>query len=254
MSLSESHAHAAPLDPVDPKDQRTWQQRKSAQTRERVLQATIDCIYDFGYTLTSTDKVAARAKLSRGAMLHHFPTRKDLIVAAVRFLNASRLQDFLKAEEPIQKSGQRSRIGAGIDVYWNQLASPQFVVFQELQVLSRTDKELREALDAALTDFDTAWRATVERLFPDLIESSAHELANLITMYLCEGMALYRAQRMSNQSADMALRTPADKTPSEKMVLDALKDFLRASYSDVRDVQADAGPAKSAGARKNRQS
>ena len=230
----------------------TWQQRKSAQTKERILQATIDCIFEFGYSLTTTDKVSARADVSRGAMLHHFPNRKELIIAAVRYLNEARLQNFLKAEEPIQNSSERSLIGAGIDIYWQQLASPQFVVFQELQVLSRTDTELREALNAALSDFDTAWRATVERLFPDLNESRHHELANLITMYLCEGMALYRAQRLGTKTR----ATQGRNTKSETMVLEALKDFLRTSYSDVRPEDAIAPSAQIASSkppRKNRQ-
>ena len=212
----------------------TWQQRKSAQTRSRVLKATIDCIFELGYALTTTDKVAARAKVSRGAMLHHFPTRKDLIAAAVRYLNDIRMQNFLKAEEPIQNSSDRSLIGAGIDIYWKQLASPEFVVFKELQVLSRTDAELRDALDAAIDDIDMAWQATVERVFPDLTHSSQHELSNLVTRYLCEGMALYRAQRMGTKANGRQLRP----TKSETKVLEALKDFLRTSYSDVRPEDA----------------
>lgn len=219
--------------------QQTWQQRKSAQTRERVLQATIDCIFELGYALTTTDKIATRAKVSRGAMLHHFPNRRELITAAVRYLNERRLQNFLTEEESIQTSGEPSKIGAGIDVYWNQLSSPLFVVFQELQVLSRTDAELRDALAAALADSDTAWRATVDRVFPDLTNSTRHELANSITIYLCEGMALYRAQRIAATSNAAPLTTEA-----ETMVLEALKDFLRTSYSDVRPIENPANALK----------
>jgi len=167
-------------------------------------------------------------------MLHHFPTRKALIIAAVRYLNDMRMQNFLKAEEPIQNSSDRSLIGAGIDIYWKQLASPEFVVFQELQVLSRTDSELRDALDAAIDDIDMAWQATVERVFPDLTASSQHELSNLVTRYLCEGMALYRAKRLGTKANNRQMRP----TKSETTVLEALKNFLRASYSDVRPDDA----------------
>jgi|GEM_PF-300541 len=232
--------HPAPADPVSPAHSgtevpATWQQRKSAKTRERVLQATIDCIFEIGYPLTTTDRIAARAKVSRGAMLHHFPNRKALIVAAVRFLNAQRLANFLCAEERIQTDKQRSHIGAGIDVYWNQLATPEFVVLQELQVLARTNTELRTALDAAMTDYDTAWQATAERVFPDLSASRQHELATLVTQFLCAGMALHRSHQLGGDQPDSCVGAPpGDVTPSEKMVLDALKDFLRASYSDVR--------------------
>lgn len=220
--MSEQPEHSLP--------EPNWQQRKSAKTRERVLQATIDCIFELGYNLTTTDKVASRAEVSRGAMLHHFPNRRALIVAAVRYLDEQRVESFLRAEEPIQNSSERSLIGAGIDVYWKQLASPLFVVFQELQVLSRTDQELREALDAASSDSDAAWRATSERVFPDLTTSSQHELGSLVTVYLCEGMALYRAQRLGTKTA----RNRVKPTASENLVLTALKDFLRAIYRDVR--------------------
>lgn len=216
----------------------SWQKRKSAQTRKRVLQATIDCIYELGYSLTTTDKVAARAKVSRGAMLHHFPNRRELITAAVRYLNEQRLQNFLTEEQRIQTGGEPSKIGAGIDVYWSQLSSPLFVVFQELRVLSRTDQELREALEAALADSDTAWRATVERVFPDLTRSARHELANSVTIFLCEGMALQRAQRLTPDGG-AASQTP-QTTEQEAMALEALKTFLRTSYSDVRPIEAGA--------------
>ena len=57
-------------------------QQRSIETRNKLIAATYDCIHDFGYHGTSTTKVIDRAKMSRGAMLHHFPTKIDLIAAA----------------------------------------------------------------------------------------------------------------------------------------------------------------------------
>jgi len=51
---------------------------RSASTRAKLLNATIECLYDLGYHQTSTVLVTERAKVSRGAMLHHFPTKADL--------------------------------------------------------------------------------------------------------------------------------------------------------------------------------
>jgi AcrR family transcriptional regulator len=50
----------------------TQQALKSAQTRARLIEATIRCIVKLGYAGTTTPQVAAEAGLSRGAMLHHF--------------------------------------------------------------------------------------------------------------------------------------------------------------------------------------
>ena len=58
---------------------KTWQQTKSENTRTAILDATLDCFYELGYGNTTTEKVAKQAGVSRGAMLHHFPSRKTLI-------------------------------------------------------------------------------------------------------------------------------------------------------------------------------
>lgn len=203
---------------------RTWQQRKSENTQRRILQATIDTIFEVGYNLTTTDKVAIKAGVSRGAMLHHFPVRKDLIHAAVKYLNEQRLSEFLAQENAIQHGNNRTRIGAGIDVYWDQISSPLAIVFQELKVLSRTDAELRSVLIENAAEFESAWVTTVERVFPDLILSAQHEMANLITRNLCEGMVLNRSL--------------ADDPKVTQQILTELKNYLRHSYRDVRDTPA----------------
>ena len=52
-----------------------WQAKKSAMTREAILEAAIHCIIDHGYAQTTTSLIADHANVSRGAMTHHFPSR-----------------------------------------------------------------------------------------------------------------------------------------------------------------------------------
>ena len=52
--------------------------------RARLLEATVELLVDKGYAGTSTTLVSERAGVSRGAQLHHFPTKQDLDVAAVQ--------------------------------------------------------------------------------------------------------------------------------------------------------------------------
>ena len=54
---------------------KTWQQTKSENTRAAILEGALACFYDLGYRATTTEKVAKRAGVSRGAMLYHFPSR-----------------------------------------------------------------------------------------------------------------------------------------------------------------------------------
>ena len=58
--------------------------------RARLLEATVDCLVERGFAGTSTTLVSERAGVSRGAQLHHFPTKNDLVVAAVEHLTEVR--------------------------------------------------------------------------------------------------------------------------------------------------------------------
>src|SRR6478736_2637455 len=61
------------------------QQDRSRVTRQRLLEATIDCLAENGWAATTVGVVATRAGVSRGATQHHFPTREDLITAALEY-------------------------------------------------------------------------------------------------------------------------------------------------------------------------
>src|SRR5580700_10650527 len=76
---------------------RRTQGERSAAMRERLLDAAIDCLYELGYSGTTTIEVAARAGVSRGAQLHHFPTKEHLVTLAVRHVLAKRLEEFRTA-------------------------------------------------------------------------------------------------------------------------------------------------------------
>src|SRR5277367_4995704 len=73
---------------------RRTQRERSEAMRGRLLEATIDCLYELGYSRTTTIEVAARAGVSRGAQLHHFPTKKRLVTIAVRHLLSKRIEEF----------------------------------------------------------------------------------------------------------------------------------------------------------------
>jgi len=197
----------------------TWQKTKSEMTRTSILEAAVDCFYELGYANTTTENIAQTAGVSRGAMLHHFPTRFVLIKAAIEHLNRKRLEWFEEEESVVQRGAEHTRIEEGIDTYWKQLNSPTFIVFHELKVAARTDKELAKVLLPAMQEFDKAFYQSVRRIFPDLVLSEAFERANYLTQYLLEGIA-------------MARMTSASKVP-DKMMIAWLKRELRRSYQDV---------------------
>ena len=70
----------------------SWQAQKSAMTRDRILDAAISCFINLGYTNVTTAKVASPDGESRGAILHNFPYKDELIQAEEECVNDKRRQ------------------------------------------------------------------------------------------------------------------------------------------------------------------
>lgn len=61
-------------------------QQRSRATRARPREETIERLIEHGWPGTTTTVVASRAGVSRGAQLHHYPTRAALVTAAMAHL------------------------------------------------------------------------------------------------------------------------------------------------------------------------
>jgi AcrR family transcriptional regulator len=83
-------------------------QDRSRATRQRLLEATIEALAETGWATATVAVVAERAGVSRGAAQHHFPTREDLITAALEYMFDTRM-----AQSKAEALGLR-RIAEGI--------------------------------------------------------------------------------------------------------------------------------------------
>src|SRR3954453_5841167 len=95
-----------------PKQRRTQAQR-SATTRAALLDATIKSLVEVGYANTTTTGIAERAGVSRGAQMHHFPTKADLVASAVEHLAGKRMEQLRREAEGW--NGGRDRIRRALD-------------------------------------------------------------------------------------------------------------------------------------------
>ncbi|MGK5743263.1 TetR/AcrR family transcriptional regulator [Micromonospora sp. URMC 103] len=123
---------------------RVPQQERSRVTQARLLEATVDCLVEHGWAGTTTTLVAARAGVSRGAQLHHYPTKAALVTAAVDHLAERRAAELRSEAEALPAGPQR--LDGVVDLLAAAFTGPLFVAALELWVAARTDPELREAL------------------------------------------------------------------------------------------------------------
>jgi AcrR family transcriptional regulator len=168
---------------------RRTQAERSAATRAQLLDATISCLFRLGYARTTTTEVAGRAGVSRGAQLHHFPTRVELVTAAVERLFELRHREFLAAMAALPAGVDRA--AAAIDLLWSMVSGPTFYAWLELAVAARTDPELRPRV-AALTQHFTR---VIETTFPDLFPRTAgssplYDVAPMFVFSLMDGLAV----------------------------------------------------------------
>lgn len=166
-----------------------WQARKSAQTRLQVVEAAIRCLVELGYVGTTTTVIAQRAGLSRGAMLHHFPSKGDIIKATVEHLNAKRLRAFRNTIASLPSDG--TRLHRALQAYLEHVRHPLYVAFLDLWIAARTDDELAKILGPAQQDFELEWRQTAAELMPEWPESGEYfDLALDLVRFVMDGMAV----------------------------------------------------------------
>jgi AcrR family transcriptional regulator len=166
-----------------------WQAQKSASTRLQIVESALSCVVDLGYSCTTTTVIAEKAGLSRGAMLHHFPSKIDIVRAAVEHLHAKRLKAFRKAIDRLPRD--ETRVRRALEAYFEHVKHPMYVAFLELWIASRTDPELQSILKPAQEAFEREWYKTAVDLFPEWEGSGANfDIALDLVHYVMDGLAV----------------------------------------------------------------
>ena len=170
---------------------RTQQQRRD-ETRRALLDAAVESLIDVGFARTTTLEVQRRANVSRGALLHHFPSKDELLVAAIDHLASMRGAQLkaLAAQLPEERAG-RARTEAVLDLLWQCFSGEFFQVTMELRTAARTDAELRPVLVTAERALRDRILAQARTLFgKDVAEHPGLERALDLTLQLMIGAAM----------------------------------------------------------------
>ena len=145
-----------------------WQAEKSALTRKAILEAAVRCLVNEGYNKTTTAMIAAEAGVSRGAMMHHFSARAEVIKVVIAFLHERRLEEYrqLMGEKNISQKITRADVRRSVEAAWEYHNLPSFVAYQELVSAARTDGELGEVIEEFEKDFEKQFLLTAKTVFP----------------------------------------------------------------------------------------
>ena len=129
---------------VQPARTARTQGERSAAMQRRLLDATVAALYEKGYGGTTTMEVQQRAGVSRGALLHHYASRNELMVAAVEHLTRERIAEVLTLVT--SEAPDTGRIEWAVSVLWGTFRGPLYTAAIELWLAARNDHELLAAL------------------------------------------------------------------------------------------------------------
>lgn len=226
-------AAVAPLSAIADRSPRGLQAEKSASTRSRILDAAIECLIELGYARTTTVEVAERAGVSRGAMLHHYPSKSELLYAAMDELHNKRMNDLRQSVARFDEADDVVEVA--VNLFWEMVKHPYFFAMQELTIAARTDAELRETLLPLAHHFEEeTFRATRELFSGYAKPGTPFEEMRDLARFMFDGLGMGRVLHEDDVFAERALSffkkllrdllvephpgviTPADDNPPDR--------------------------------------
>jgi AcrR family transcriptional regulator len=150
---------------------------RSAATRKQILEATVQCLDASGYGAVTNIRVADLAGVSRGAMMHHFPTRQALIIATVEYayetLNQYRAIEVAKSPPGLD----RYRLIMNLSLVTQRM--PEGMALNEIRIGSRSDLEIRDGVTPMMSAISEDYVRMVSRIAREAGLKATRELHGL---------------------------------------------------------------------------
>lgn len=164
-------------------------------TREKILDAAVECLIENGVAGTTTLAVQHKAEVSRGSLLHHFPTHAVLLAATVAEL--VHRNELAVSQSHARDRGAADSLELAVKALVYSARQPAYLAELELWAVARTDPMLRQALSAAergaRRDLDRVYR----HLFSDWTSSDAYDDVVALTLHFIRGLAISEPLRGS---------------------------------------------------------
>ncbi len=181
-----------------PTEELSQREQQKQATRARILSAAMGCLIDLGVARTTTLEVQRRAEVSRGALLHHFPTHADLMCAVIETIVVRNEQAVSKRLR--RKSGGIDPVARAIHILTDSMKEPSFLAEIELWVVARTDSELRAALVAAERKALRDRKRVLDEIFAPLRDAPAYNLVVNTSLEFVRGLAISGILRSNPES------------------------------------------------------
>lgn len=138
-------------------------------------------IHDRGYDRAATPELAERAGVSRGALVHHYPARSDLISAAMEHLLIQGARDIRRVADDV--AAERMGLNDFIEFLWAIFSGCFFYLSIAFINAARTDDELRRKMIPIVRKFHEG----LDGIWADLqkIDENPREARVILNLTVC---------------------------------------------------------------------
>jgi AcrR family transcriptional regulator len=187
------------------------QAERTASTTEKLLDATVGLLIERGYRNTSLPEICKSAGVSRGAQLHHYPTKEALVAAAIEHLLVRRVREL---GERLARASERSSgvfdLGEAASNLWSIYTGDTFYAWLELVVAARTEPELQSMLAAVDKRFaERAEQLCQKFLMPHVEDKEEIAATARLILAMFDGLATHRILSRDDAAAKRALKVAA---------------------------------------------
>jgi AcrR family transcriptional regulator len=144
----------------------TKRYRKSHLSRAHIRDAALLCLVEEGYARASSLAIQRRAGVSRDGLLRRYPSRSELLAAAMYEHEMSQIAAALGAAAAIEEAdGSAERVDAAVDAIWANFRALYFCADAELWIAAARDHDLRELIEPGARQVNRGVRDAVACMF-----------------------------------------------------------------------------------------
>jgi AcrR family transcriptional regulator len=163
---------------------RPTQQARSASTQKALLDAALECLRRHGFAGTTLQQIEKSAGVTRGALLHHFPTKQALIAAALVHFYRRRIE---RLERLVKE--RRPDLRAGLAIIHKEVRDG-FPLTLEFMTAMRTEAALRKAFEQEMDQWVTPISNSYASLLPQFQDVDSPLMIQYVIGCFIRGLCL----------------------------------------------------------------
>jgi AcrR family transcriptional regulator len=199
-------------------------------SRQRVLDAAIECILEQGLYRASSNAIAEQAGLSWGVIQYYFGTREALMLAV--FEEGARRLDVAIADATITGATLTERVESYLEILARYYGSPDYLVFMQVLISLTHDPRTSEQTRRGLEAVNEASQPPLRRLQSEVLAGTgitSPEVGGLL-FHALRGLELSHVMLGTIPSVDLPLA--AQQFPAQRKLLAEALALLIEAQSD----------------------